>query len=394
MREIQGPLNGLKILDFSTLLPGPYASMLLADMGATVLRIESPTRPDLLRNLPPMVGAVSAAHATINRNKKSLALNLKAPRATEIVRRLLSEYDIVLAQFRPGVMAKLGLDYTALQQVREDLIYCSISGYGHSGPLRARAGHDINYLALSGLASYSGRRDGGPSLSGTQVADIAGGAHHAVMGILAAVYRRQCTGRGGHIDLSITDCAFALNAICGANALAGAGEPKLEQELLNGGSHYDYYATADGRHLAVGGLEPQFAERFFQLLGHPDWQQRLLDPAQQQPLKRDIAAVIVTRSLDDWLRDLASLDACVEPVLTFSEAAQSDLIKERQMLCQASLPGGGEQTQINTPLSFGSDKPLRHSAGVQPGANSGEILRTLGYSAEEIQQFQTQGIIA
>jgi len=221
MQNYNGPLKGLKILDFTTLLPGPYATMLLADLGAKVLRMESPTRPDILRGLPPMAGEdnpVSAAHATINRNKKSLALNLKDPRAGEIVRRLLAEYDVILEQFRPGIMEKLGLGYESLKQTREDLIYCSITGYGQTGPLKDRAGHDINYLALSGLASHSGRADSGPSLAGTQVADIAGGSHHAAMAILAAAYRRQQSGEGSRIDISMTDCAFALNAISGANA--------------------------------------------------------------------------------------------------------------------------------------------------------------------------------
>ena len=400
MYQIEGPLNGLKILDFSTLLPGPYASMLLADMGAEVLRIESPSRPDMLRALPPIVGAtahgeggVSAAHATINRNKKSLALNLKDRRAGEIVRRLLTEYDIVLEQFRPGVMEKLGLGYAALHKIRKDLIYCSITGYGHTGPLKQRAGHDINYLALSGLASYSGRLESGPSLSGTQVADIAGGSHHAVMSILAAVYQRQHTGKGSHIDISMTDCAFALNAISGANTLAGAGEPQLERELLNGGSHYDYYRTADDRYLSVGSLEPQFAERFFHTLGKPEWQARLLQPDEFQSLKQDIASVIAARPLDEWVGLFEGCDACVEPVLDFSEAAQSALLQERNMLCEGAVAEGDALPQINTPFVFDGEKPMRHTAGVTLGANSHELLSELGYEKEEIEQMQVQGVV-
>ena len=213
------PLKGLKVLDFSTLLPGPYATQLLADMGAEVLRVESPTRPDLLKVMPPYVGKgkakVSAAHATINRNKKSIAIDLKHESAKAIVERLLSEYDIVVEQFRPGVMARLGLDYDALKQKQGKLIYCSITGYGQSGPYRDRAGHDINYLALSGLASYAGRRDTGPILSSTQIADIAGGSHHAVMAILAAVIERQVSGEGQYLDISMSDAALALSTMYG-----------------------------------------------------------------------------------------------------------------------------------------------------------------------------------
>ncbi|SHF93647.1 Crotonobetainyl-CoA:carnitine CoA-transferase CaiB [Microbulbifer donghaiensis] len=396
MQNINGPLKGLKILDFSTLLPGPYATMLLADMGAEVLRIESPTRPDMLRGLPPMVGGehpVSAVHATINRNKQALALDLKDPRAKEIVRRLLVEYDIIVEQFRPGVMDRLGLSYHALRETRKDLIYCSITGYGQTGPLKQRAGHDINYLALSGLASYSGREQSGPSLSGTQVADIAGGSHHAVMGILAAVYQRQQSGRGSHIDISMTDCAFALNAVSGANALAGAGDPMPEQELLNGGSYYDYYRTADNRYLSVGSLEPQFAEQFFTAIGHPEWLQRVLEPDQQQ-LKQDIAAAIAMAKLDDWMRVFEACDACIEPVLNFSEATESVLIKERQMLCEAVLANGDIQQQINTPLTFDGHKPRRHTAGAPLGQHTHELLNELGYTQEEIEQMQAQGVVA
>ena len=150
-------------------------------MGAEVLRIESPTRPDLVKLMPPFIGTgndkVSAAHATLNRNKQSMALNLKHASAKEIIHKLLPEYDIVIEQFRPGVMQRLGLDYSTLKKIQPKLIYCSITGYGQTGPLKDRAGHDINYLALSGLASFSGRKETGPVLSGTQVADIAGGSH-------------------------------------------------------------------------------------------------------------------------------------------------------------------------------------------------------------------------
>ncbi|WP_237067621.1 CaiB/BaiF CoA transferase family protein [Microbulbifer guangxiensis] len=393
-----GPLAGLRILDFSTLLPGPYATMLLADMGADVLRIESPQRPDMLRALPPYVGsgsgAVSAAHATINRNKRSLALNLKDPRAGDLVRRLLAEYDIIVEQFRPGVMDKLGLGYETLRETRPDIIYCSITGYGQNGPLQQRAGHDINYLALSGLASYSGRAGSGPSLSGTQVADIAGGSHHAVMGILAAVYQRHASGKGSHLDISMTDCAFALNAISGANALAGGDLPGLEHELLNGGSYYDYYRTADGRYLSVGSLEPEFAMHFFAGIGKPQWAERLTNDEPPGMLKADIAAVIASRPLETWLHIFAKEDACIEPVLNFAEAAESALLRQRQMLCNTELTGGESVQQINTPFVFDRQKPDHHRPGAGLGEHSREVLAELGLEESEIEVLQAAQVIA
>ncbi|KUJ83685.1 CoA transferase [Microbulbifer flavimaris] len=393
-----GPLAGLKVLDFSTLLPGPYATLLLADMGADVLRIESPQRPDMLRALPPYFGEgkdqVSAAHAGINRNKRSLALNLKDHRAGDIVRRLLAEYDIVIEQFRPGVMEKLGLSYETLRQTREDLIYCSITGYGQSGPMTQRAGHDINYLALSGLASYSGRADSGPSLSGTQVADIAGGSHHAVMAILAAVYRRQNSGKGSHIDISMTDCAFALNAISGTNALAGGDLPGLEHELLNGGSYYDYYRTADGRYLSVGSLEPQFATRFFEGIGEPQWVERLMADEPPGILKADIAGVIANRPLEQWVQVFADIDACVEPVLDFQEASDSALVRERKMICHTDLGHGETVEQINTPFCFDGHKPDYHAPGAPLGQHSRDVLLGLGLEDTEIDSLLADQVIA
>ena len=224
-----GPLQGMRILDFTTLLPGPYAAMMLADLGAEVLRIENPMRPDMARMAPPLIEpGVSAFHATINRNKRTLGLNLKTQHARDIVHNLVGKrngFDVVLEGFRPGVMKKLGLGYEDLKDTNPDVIYCSITGYGQDGQLKNRAGHDINYLALSGLASYGGGEGGKPSLSAMQIADIAGGSHHAVIGILAACQQRANKRQirstsphllnkgekevlGQYIDVSMTDCAF------------------------------------------------------------------------------------------------------------------------------------------------------------------------------------------
>ncbi|AWF82978.1 carnitine dehydratase [Microbulbifer sp. A4B17] len=385
------PLEGLKILDFSTLLPGPYATMLLADMGAEVLRIESPSRPDLLRGFPPMVDSsppLSAAHATINRNKRSLAIDLKSPKAQEVIRRLLQKYDVVIEQFRPGVMDRLGLGYQHLSQQRADLIYCSITGYGQTGPLKQRAGHDINYLALSGLASYSGSRSHGPCLSGTQIADIAGGSHHAVMSILAAAYHRQRTGDGSYIDISMTDCSFALNAISGANALALNTSPEIESELLNGGSYYDYYRTSDNRYLSVGSLEPQFAEQFFIKIGHGEWLGRIIQDDQQEKLKEDIATVIATKTQKEWIAVFQDIDACIEPVLSFTEAADSELIQSRDMICSVN----GDIKQINTPFRFNSRKPQSFNRGAALGEHNHAVLSELGFSSGEIDEIsEAQG---
>lgn len=391
-----GPLSGLKILDFSTLLPGPYATQLLADMGAEVLRIESPTRPDLLRFAPPMVGDISAGHGSINRNKECIALDLKNPESTEIVKKLLADYDIVLEQFRPGVMQRLGLDYQTLSAEKSNLIYCSITGYGQTGPLKSRAGHDINYLALSGLSSYSGRRETGPILSGTQIADIAGGTHHAVMGILAAVIERGNTGKGQHIDISMSDAALALSTVNGAAFLVDGNAPGLSGTMLNGGIFYDYYETSDGRHLSVGSLEPQFCQQLFEALGQPSWLERAMnyDPKVQAELKQDLIVAFKAKTFAQWSEIFAGLDACVEPVLNLAETTQHEHFQARKMVVDVPAADGKVLQQIASPIKFSGSEPEYRSAGLAIGANTTEVLQNLGYSSEKIEQLKEQGAIA
>jgi alpha-methylacyl-CoA racemase len=389
------PLAGLKILDFSTLLPGPYATQLLADMGADVLRIETSTRTDILKVLPPMVGEVSAAHASINRNKKSLAIDLKHPEAKGIIYALVNQYDIVIEQFRPGVMKRLGLDYDTLSRVQEAIIYCSITGYGQTGPLKDRAGHDINYLALSGLASYSGRKETGPVLSATQIADIAGGSHHAVMAILAAHIHRLSTGKGQYLDISMSDAALALNTLFGAGALAGGKDPDLGAELLNGGLFYDYYETADSKYLSVGSLEPEFASAMLTALGLSDQISNIADwrPETQAALKALIGDKFKAHTQAHWVQLFAGLDACVEPVLAVTEAAQHPHFVARGMIDTAYDRDGHAVSQIASPLPFRAEQG-KHNAGAVTGEHTREILRALNYSDQQITDWQTIGCIA
>ncbi|WP_409284288.1 CaiB/BaiF CoA transferase family protein [Pseudomonas protegens] len=392
---MQGPLASLKVLDFSTLLPGPFASLLLADMGAEVLRIESPTRMDLLRVLPPHDQGVSASHAYLNRNKRSLALDLKRPEALEVVRQLLQEHDIVLEQFRPGVMERLGLGYEALKTINPRLIYVSITGYGQTGPYKDRAGHDINYLALAGLASQTGRRDQGPLPLGIQAADIAGGSLHGVIGLLAAVIARQHSGQGQHLDISMTDCVFSLNAMAGAGYLACGVEPGMEQQALNGGSFYDYYRSRDGRWLSVGSLEPVFMQQLCQALGRPELAAQGLSPVaeQQQALKRALQSEFEQRDFAELCQLFAGLDACVEPVLSLAEAVQHPQLQARRLVSQVPREDGSLQAQMACPMKFSEGLPEPRHIGARLGAHSTQVLTELGYSAERIEALRREGIV-
>lgn len=390
-----GPLASLKVLDFSTLLPGPFASLLLADMGAEVLRIESPTRMDLLRVLPPHDHGVSASHAYLNRNKRSLALDLKQPEALEVIKQLLADYDIVLEQFRPGVMERLGLGYEALKAINPRLIYVSITGYGQTGPYKDRAGHDINYLALAGLASYTGRADSGPLPLGMQVADVAGGSLHGVIGLLAAVIARQQSGVGQHLDVSMTDCAFSLNAMTGAGYLACGVEPGREDQMLNGGSFYDYYRSRDGRWLSVGSLEPGFMKQLCTALGLEELSVLGLSPqpAQQKKLKEALKTEFEKHDFAELCSLFAELDACVEPVLSLGEAVRHPQLKARELVTEVPRGDGSTQPQMACPLKFSDGLPEPRHVGASLGQHTDEVLAELGFSAQRIEALRRAQVI-
>lgn len=390
-----GILNGLKILDFSTLLPGPFATMMLADMGADVIKIEAPNREDFLKHIEPKDGEVSATFAHLNRSKRSLAIDLKLAESKDIIYRLIEEYDIVIEQFRPGVMDKLGIGYEKLKEINPKIIFCSITGYGQTGPLRNRAGHDINYLSIAGVASYSARKNQAPVPGGIQVADLAGGSMPAVIGILAAVYHRHSTGEGQHIDVSLTDVAFSLNAMYGPNFLVGGENPKEEEMLLNGGTFYDYYETKDGRYFSVGSLEPKFQQKLCELLGDRNLIKLSNSNSKedQQAFKEIVTKEFKARNFDEWISILGDdFDGCVEPVLSFGEAVQHPQILARNMVTTVPKSEGGEQQQIAFPIKFSASRPEYRFAGVSTGKHTQEILKSLGMDLPEIQSLAEKGV--
>ncbi len=395
---MSGALDGLKILDFTTLLPGPYASMCLADMGAEVLRIVSGSRPDLGDFLPPFVQGtdISAGSAFLGRNKRCITLNLKDPRALRIIHQLISEhgFDIIIEQFRPGVVAKLNIAYENLKVIKPDIIYCSITGYGQDGPMATRAGHDINYIARSGIASYSGKKEQGPSLMGMQIADVASGSNNAIIGILAAVISRNATGKGQSIDISMTDGMIAFNTIFGATYLVDGIEHEPEKTVLNGGSLYDYYETRDGKYLSFGGLEPQFFANFCQTLKRPDLIPEGMAPRNLDAVKADVRAIIKKKTKEEWCELFKVTDACVEPVMTLKEVLEDSLAKERGMIVELPVVNGTMVKQIANPIKFSDTKQAYKSAGVtaSTGNHTKEIFRELGYTEDEIKAFEETGL--
>lgn len=384
-----GSLDDLKILDFSTLLPGPYATLMLADMGAEVLKISSASRPDIVLDYPPFIGdtGVSASQAWLGRNKKTMFLNLKTGEGKAVVKELVKEYDIVLEQFRPGVMEKLGLGYEDLKAVNPKLIYCSLTGYGQTGPLRDAAGHDINYMSRSGIISQAGRRESGPSLMNFQIADIAVGSMNSVIGILAAVNYRKNTGKGQYIDVAMMDGCVPFNSLDGAGFLVSRKEPKREGERLNGGCIYDFYETKDGEYLSVGSLEPQFWSRFCTAIGREDLIEGTVYPPNIDEVKAEIRGILKTKTRDEWVEVFSHYDACVQPVLNLKEALLEDeQVKEREMVVDVKLPLHEDVSvkQLATAVKL-SECPCEYKfAGYPTGYHTKEVIEQLGMDYAEL----------
>jgi crotonobetainyl-CoA:carnitine CoA-transferase CaiB-like acyl-CoA transferase len=392
------PLAGVRVLDLSRLLPGGYASQMLADLGADVLKIEEPGLGDYARTMPPFTRTVGQAFLAVNRDKRSVALNLKHPEGREALLRLVDGADALLESYRPGVMARLGLDYATLHARNPQLVVCSISGYGQDGPYSQRAGHDLNYIGYAGLLAHLARPGEPPVLPGAQFADIAGGSLMAVSGMLAALVGRTTTGEGRYIDVSMTDGALSLLPILGTRVLNGTPEPAPgEAELTGALPGYNIYATSDGRYLTVGALEPKFFERLCQRLGRPDLVARQFprDAADRDATIAELAAIFRTKTRDEWLAELADADVCVGPVNTISEALADPQLRARGMTTHGSYgaaEGEGDALRY-TPLVSDAPFTLRHGLPIL-GADTADALKEAGYTEDEIAALAASGAIA
>jgi alpha-methylacyl-CoA racemase len=314
-----GALAGVTVVDFSTLTPGPLATLMLAEAGADVVKVERPNGGDEMRARSPRLGADSAQFALLNRGKRSVAIDLKAPGAFARLRGLLERADVLVEQFRPGVMARLGFGYEAVRAINPRIVYCSLTGYGQRGPRAQVAGHDLNYVAESGLLSLGVGADGAPTIPAALVGDIAGGTYPAVMNIALALFRRERTGEGAHLDIAMADNLAPFMAGSLARGLAdGAWPSEAVNDLTGASPRYRTYATRDGRRLAVGALEDRFWANFCEAIG--------LDAAvrasgSRETLAAAIAARVATRTAAEWERVFAGVDACVSVVRTLREAA-------------------------------------------------------------------------
>jgi len=387
-------LTGLRVLDLTRLLPGPFAGQMLTELGAETLKIEEPGLGDGSRTLPPLVNGVGVAFLAINRGKRSVALNLKAPAGREALLRLVDHADILLEGFRPGTLARLGLAYETLLERNPRLIICAITGYGQRGPYSQRAGHDLNYLGYAGVLAHLARPGAPPPLPGAQFADVVGGSLMAVIGVLAALVSRGVTGRGQIVDVSMLDGSVALAPLLVSTALAGLAEPEPGAGLLTGAlPGYNVYETKDGRYVTLGALEPKFWAEFCQRVGRADLTPRQYprDAADRDAVVGEVAAIFRTQTRDEWLALLADTDACLGPVNTLAEALVDPQIRARGVIARDEAGAGPMLRSV--PLL--SDTPARLLGGAPAlGADTAGALAEVGYSAAEIAALQASGAIA
>ncbi|KIC45972.1 acyl-CoA hydratase [Ruegeria sp. ANG-S4] len=385
---LSGALSGLRVLDLTRLLPGAFCTQLLADMGADVVKIEEPGRGDYNRDFPPINVKESGSFLLLNRNKKSVVLNLKSDEGKEALRDLVKTADILVEGFRPGVMDRLDLGYDALKEINPRLIYCAISGFGQDGPYRLMPGHDLNYLAIAGAGRLFADRDGNPVVPGLSIADVGGGSQMAATGILAAVIARSASGLGQFIDISMTDGAFAWLAYHGADWLFGGTNPRGGRGPLIGQAPcYNTYECSDGGWVALGIIEEHFWQRFCAAVGLD----QLVD--QQWPEGPDaeaqfseLRALFKTDTRDNWVARLTPADIPFTAIYDVSEAIEDPQIKHREMLLSVDHPVEGTIPQLGFPIKMSGTPCTIRSAAPLLGEHTQSELRAIGYSEDQIEK--------
>jgi crotonobetainyl-CoA:carnitine CoA-transferase CaiB-like acyl-CoA transferase len=395
------PLEGVRVLDLSRLLPGGFCSLLLSDFGAEVLKVEDTGMGDYVRWSPPAYqgaekSAAGALFLSLNRGKKSIRLNLKSDEGREVFLSLVKEYDVVLESFRPGVLDRLGVGYERLREENPGLVYCAITGYGQDGPYRDRSGHDMNYLGLIGLLGLTGESaDDRPIQAAGQIADLGGGALMAAFGVLAALRERDRSGEGQLVDVSMADGALSWLAMVAAQYLADGVVPKRGLGVLNGGIVcYRPYQCADGW-VTLGALEPKFWQAWCRGVGREDLIEQQFSPP-GSPAHVEVQGVFMERTRAQWQEFASEVDCCLEPVLDLDEALDSELVRAREMVVELDQPGATDPVRLlGVPVKLSrTPGDANRSPGPSLGEHTDEVLRSLGYDDERIAALKESGAVA
>lgn len=385
-----GALDGVRVLDFASVGPGARASRILSDYGADVVKLGPTPAQGAVQITPPYYAY--SGHRLMQR----ALLDLKNDAGREAFLALARDADVVLESFRPGVVDRLGISYDDVREVNPRIVYCSTSGFGQTGPRRDWAGHDVNYLAVSGYLDCSGRRaDGSPPLPGATVADIAAGGMHAVMAVMAALLRRERTGEGGYLDVAIADGAFGLMSLYVDEYLATGTEPGPGHYILTGRyACYEVYTCGDGRHLAVGAIEPRFWRNLCGALGLERYADAQTDDERQGEIRAAVAEVLATRSRDEWVDRLGPADCCVSAVQTVAEAIEDPQFEARGLVAEAVHETEGRFRQTG-PVWAATSRPDRPYP-VRDGAvtDTSELLVAAGYTPERVEELAAAGVIA
>jgi crotonobetainyl-CoA:carnitine CoA-transferase CaiB-like acyl-CoA transferase len=377
-----GALSGITVLDLSRLLPGPFCSMILADHGARVISVEDKR-----------FMADDFFITTVNRNKEHMSLNLKTPVGKEIFFRLVKKIDVLLEGFRPGVVNRLGIDYDTIRNVNPKIIYCSITGYGQTGPYRNRAGHDVNFLGYSGVLDLMGEPDRPPSIPGVQFADIAGGGMNAAIGVLLALLARDKTGKGQYIDISMTDGMVSLLPLTLFFQQRTGENPKRGESLL---SHryafYNTYETADGRHITIGAVENRFWKQLCEHLDVSEYTPLQYNENRRQEILDFMRTTFKKKTLAEWEDELADLDVCWGRVQNLEEVLQDPLFRDREMVVDIRQKNRGKITTLGVPVKLSETPGTVRTPPVDFGESTVSILQELGYTEDQIKAFADKGV--
>lgn len=388
-------LEGIRVLDLTRLLPGAYCSLLLADIGAEILKVEEPVKGDYFRWVEPMKGNQSIYFQCLNRNKRSMTLNLKTPKGKAILLSLGQRHDVLLESFRPGVTGRLGIDYEAVRKVNPGIVYCSISGYGQDGPYRERAVHDGNCLAISGLLQHSGEGGRPPVFPAIPLADMAVGGCMAAFALTSALLKKQRTGEGQYVDISMLDGVLSYLTLHAADYHHTLKETERGDSHFAGGTVANsVYETRDGRFLALSIIEEKFWNNFCRTIGRSDLENRdFLAVKSTSTLAAEVQETLLTRTKDEWVSTFEGKDVCCEPVNTMAEALSNEQVRFRKMVIEIDHPDLGKLKQIGSPIKAPNATRMKHTPSPEMGEHTRCVLREEGFSDGEIDQLHAEEVI-